>query len=208
MGSSDKAEPLIENEGLPGSAPASAPTGTPGSAPTNAPVNAPTHAPANTPAREVLTWDRFGEVTRELARDIWDSGYRPEIIVSVARGGLLPAGAIAYALDLKSMLVLNVEFYTGIGVTLKDPRLVEPSGDVRGMAGKKVLIVDDVADSGRTLRFVKELCEEYATEIRVAVLYEKSRSVLKPDYAYLHTDASIAFPWSDKDPVNGGQAEA
>ncbi|MDE1654214.1 phosphoribosyltransferase [Actinotignum schaalii] len=186
MGRSDKAEPLIENEGLPASAPISAPA----------------------PAREVLTWERFGEVTRELARDIWDSGYRPEIIVSVARGGLLPAGAIAYALDLKSMLVLNVEFYTGIGVTLKDPRLVEPSGDVRGMAGKKVLIVDDVADSGRTLRFVKELCEEYATEIRVAVLYEKSRSVLKPDYAYLHTDSWIAFPWSDKDPVNGGQAEA
>lgn len=204
MGRSDKAEPLIENEGFP----AGAPAGVPASALASAPASASTSASSSAPAREVLTWERFGEVTRELARDIWDSGYRPEIIVSVARGGLLPAGAIAYALDLKSMLVLNVEFYTGIGVTLKDPRLVEPSGDVRGMAGKKVLIVDDVADSGRTLRFVKELCEEYATEIRVAVLYEKSRSVLKPDYAYLHTDSWIAFPWSDKDPVNGGQAEA
>ncbi|MDE1564729.1 phosphoribosyltransferase [Actinotignum sanguinis] len=204
MGRSDKAEPLIENEGFP----AGAPAGVPASALASAPASASTSASSSAPAREVLTWERFGEVTRELARDIWDSGYRPDIIVSVARGGLLPAGAIAYALDLKSMLVLNVEFYTGIGVTLKDPRLVEPSGDVRGMAGKKVLIVDDVADSGRTLRFVKELCEEYATEIRVAVLYEKSRSVLKPDYAYLHTDSWIAFPWSDKDPVNGGQAEA
>ena len=51
MGRSDKAEPLIENEGLPASAPANAPT--------------------SAPAREVLTWERFGEVTRELARDIW-----------------------------------------------------------------------------------------------------------------------------------------
>ena len=73
---------------------------------------------------------------------------------------LLPAGAMGYALGIKSLLVLNVEFYTGIGTTLLDPRLVDPVPDNHGMAGKEVLIVDDVADSGRTLEFVHGICRQ------------------------------------------------
>lgn len=155
-----------------------------------------------TDERETLTWDEFGEACRDLAGSVWDSGFRPDIIVCVARGGLLPAGSIGYALDIKSLLVLNVEFYTGIGTTLLDPRLVDPVPDNHGMAGKRVLIVDDVADSGRTLKFVHEICEQYAAEIRTAVLYEKPRTVLKCEYVWKRTDRWIAFPWSALPPVN------
>ena len=155
-----------------------------------------------TDEREILTWDEFGEACRDLASSVWDSGFRPDIIVCVARGGLLPAGSIGYALDIKSLLVLNVEFYTGIGTTLLDPRLVDPVPDNHGMAGKRVLIVDDVADSGRTLKFVHEICEQYAAEIRTAVLYEKPRTVLKCEYVWKRTDRWIAFPWSALPPVN------
>lgn len=155
-----------------------------------------------TDEREILTWDEFGEACRDLAGSVWDSAFRPDIIVCVARGGLLPAGSIGYALDIKSLLVLNVEFYTGIGTTLLDPRLVDPVPDNHGMAGKRVLIVDDVADSGRTLKFVHEICEQYASEIRTAVLYEKPRTVLKCEYVWKRTDRWIAFPWSALPPVN------
>lgn len=155
-----------------------------------------------TEKREVLTWDDFGVASRDLAKEVWESGYEPDIIVCVARGGLIPAGAIAYAMDQKSILVLNVEFYTGIGATLRDPRLVDPVPDNHGMSGKKVLIVDDVADSGRTLQFVHGICAQYAAEIRTAVLYEKPVSVLTCDYAWRRTDAWITFPWSSQTPVN------
>lgn len=155
--------------------------------------------------REILSWDEFGTASRELAKTVWDSGYHPDIIVCVARGGLLPAGSIGYALDIKSLLVLNVEFYTGIGTTLEDPHLIAPVPDqdgMSGMSGKKILIVDDVADSGRTLKFVHELCSQYADEIRTAVLYEKPRTVLHCDYVWKETDKWIAFPWSALPPVN------
>lgn len=152
--------------------------------------------------REILTWQEFGEAARELAREVWESGYHPDLIVSVARGGLLPAGAIGYALDIKSLLVLNVEFYTGIGTTLLDPRLVDPVPDNSGLDGKTVLIVDDVADSGRTLEFVRGICARRAKNIRVAVLYKKSRSVIDPDYVWKRTDEWISFPWSAQRPVN------
>ena len=153
--------------------------------------------------REIMTWDIFGEASRELARTVWDSGYDPEIVVCVARGGLIPAGAIAYALDHKSLLVLNVEFYTGIGTTLRDPRLVDPVPDNHGMSGKKILIVDDVADSGRTLDFVRAICTQFTDQIKVAVLYQKPVSVIECDYVWKHTDEWIAFPWSSLPPVTG-----
>ena len=52
--------------------------------------------------RETLTWDGFGSATRDLARKILDSGFEPEVVVAIARGGLLPAGAIAYGLGAKN----------------------------------------------------------------------------------------------------------
>lgn len=155
-----------------------------------------------TDEREILTWDTFGTANRELASKVWDSGYHPDIIVCVARGGLLPAGSMAYALNMKKLLVLNVEFYTGVGSTLLDPHLVEPIPENHGMTGKKILVVDDVADSGRTLKFVHDLCAQYASEIRTAVLYEKPRSVLKCEYVWKTTDKWIIFPWSALPPVN------
>lgn len=160
-----------------------------------------------TEVSEVLEWDQFGAAARELALEVWDSGFQPEIIVCVARGGLIPAGAIAYALDKKSVLVLNVEFYTGIGTTLRDPRLVDPVPDNHGMQGKRVLIVDDVADSGRTLEFVRAICEEYTDEIRVAVLYQKSVSIVDCDYVWRRVDGWISFPWSCLPPVTGAPAK-
>ena len=63
--------------------------------------------------REILTWEAFGEGGRELARQIADDGYRPDIILAIARGGLFTAGLLGYALSVKNIYVINVEYYTG-----------------------------------------------------------------------------------------------
>ena len=80
--------------------------------------------------RETLTWDDFGGATRDLARSIIADGFAPDIVVAIARGGLLPAGAIAYGLGVKSCGALNVEFYTGIGTVLDAPALLPPDLDL------------------------------------------------------------------------------
>ena len=54
------------------------------------------------PEREVLTWADFGDATRELAQRIADDGFTPDFVIALARGGLIPAGALAYALGTKS----------------------------------------------------------------------------------------------------------
>lgn len=162
--------------------------------------------PAND--REVLTWEAFGTATRALAELVVASGWQPDVVVAVARGGLLPGGAVAYALGAKAIGTVNVEFYTDVGATLDDPRLLPPATDLSQISGQEVLVVDDVADSGRTLALVVELLAEHGIQARTAVLYDKPRSVVRPDYAWRRTDAWITFPWSALPPVEGAQGLA
>jgi hypoxanthine phosphoribosyltransferase len=151
--------------------------------------------------REVLDWDRFGTGSRELAQVIADDGFRPDAILAIARGGLFLAGALSYALDVKSLHQINVEFYSGIDERLAAPVVLDPVPDPAGLAGLKLLIVDDVADTGGTLEVVREFYAGHLAESRTAVLYEKPPSVVKCDYVWHHTDRWINFPWSTEPPV-------
>lgn len=157
-----------------------------------------------TPEREVLTWSDFGLASRDLATQIVADGFVTDIVVAVARGGLLPAGALAYALGTKAAGTLNVEFYTDLEETLPAPVVLEPLLDTSALAGKNLLVVDDVADSGRTLALVMELLREHAADVRSAVLYTKPRTIIRPDYSWRETDLWITFPWSAEPPVSGG----
>lgn len=158
------------------------------------------------PVRETLDWPTFGSAMRELAKQVLESGWEPELIVAVARGGLLPAGAISYAMGVKAIGTMNVEFYTDVAETLPEPVLLPPLMDVSALKGKRVLVVDDVADSGKTLKMVMELIETRGLSLdgettipvdaKCAVIYEKSRSVIKPDFVWKKTDLWINFPWS------------
>jgi hypoxanthine phosphoribosyltransferase len=156
--------------------------------------------------REVLTWAEFGDASRELAGAVVADGYRPDLILTVARGGLLPAGALGYALDVKNIAVVNVEFYTGVDERLDVPVMLPPVPDAVDLAGAKVLLVDDVADTGETLRLVREFCGDHVAEVRTAVLYEKPRSSVKCEYVWRRTDRWIDFPWSSRPPVTAGSA--
>jgi len=152
-------------------------------------------------ARETLTWADFGRAGRELAVRIDADGFRPDIILAIARGGLFPAGALGYALDVKNLHVINVEFYAGVDQRLDMPVVLPPVPKPIDLSGSRVLIADDVADTGATLRLVKDFCADHVAEVRCAVIYEKSRSVVKCEYAWRRTDLWIDFPWSTEPPV-------
>lgn len=157
--------------------------------------------------REVLTWSLFGEATRALAAQIHADGFVPDLVIAVARGGLTVGGALAYALGVKNCGAMNVEFYTGIDERLDVPVLLPPSLDLVDVRGLDVLVADDVADTGHTLKLVREVLAQHVNEARTAVLYRKPRSIVAPNYAWKDTDAWIDFPWSALPPVGAG-AEA
>lgn len=154
-----------------------------------------------TAERETLSYEQFGEASRELAQQIVQSGYAPEVIVAIARGGMLLAGSLAYALDVKNCGALNVEFYTGVNARLPEPVVLPPMLDEVSLAGKQVLLVDDVSDSGRTLALVLLLLRASGAEVRTVVLYTKPGTVQEADYSWGRTDRWINFPWSVLPPV-------
>jgi hypoxanthine phosphoribosyltransferase len=130
------------------------------------------------PDREILSWSLFGSAIRQLAQQVADSGFVPEAVGT-----------------------LNVEFYTGVDAHLDEPVLLPPLLDIDAVTGSSVLVVDDVADSGKTLDLVLNLVAERVAIARTAVLYDKPRSVIRPDYCWRSTDRWIVFPWSQHPPV-------
>ena len=151
--------------------------------------------------KEILSWELFGQAQEELAQQIADSDFSPEVLVAVARGGMLPGGALTYSLGVKLTDAINVEFYTDVNETLADPILLAPLLDTDSIRGRRILVVDDVADSGRTLALVLKLLRGFGAEVRSAVLYTKPRTVVQPDFSWRTTDKWIVLPWSAKPPV-------
>ena len=146
--------------------------------------------------REVLTYELFGTAVRELARQVVHDGCEPDLVLCIARGGLGLGMGLGYALDVKNLSAVNVEFYTGIDERLAMPIMLPPTPAVVDLAGLKVLIADDVADTGRTLEVVRDFCADHVAEARVAVVYEKPWTVIHPEYVWRRTEAWIDFPWS------------
>lgn len=159
------------------------------------------------PEREVMSWPDLGAASRALATTVHEDGYRPDIILAIARGGLLLAAGLGYALEVKNLFSMNVEFYTGVDARLPVPMILPPVPEFIDLQESRMLIADDVADTGATLELVKDFCSDKVGEVRTAVLYEKPRSVVKCDYVWRYTDRWIDFPWSAEPPVTGGAGE-
>jgi uncharacterized protein len=151
--------------------------------------------------RERMEWSEVGLAARTLAEHVLDDDYRPDMLLSIARGGLVVGGALAYALDVKNTFTMNVEFYVGVDERLPVPMILPPVPELVDLDEARVLVVDDVADTGRTLALVNDFCAGSVGETRVAVLYEKPKSIVRCEYVWRRTDRWIDFPWSAHGPV-------
>jgi hypoxanthine phosphoribosyltransferase len=151
--------------------------------------------------REWMTWNDVGAAVEELAAQIEAAAFSPDAVLALARGGLPAAGALAYALGVKNMATLNVEFYTGVDERLEEPVMLPPVPDLSLLRTERLLVVDDVADTGRTLALARDFCAEHGPEVRTAVLYEKPQSVVRCDFVWRRTQRWINFPWSSPTPA-------
>lgn len=149
---------------------------------------------------EVLTWTRMYSVLLSLARKILRSGFVPDVIVGVSRGGWIPARVLCDLLSAPVLANVGVEFYNGIGERKSQPKLTQPLSV--GVSGKKVLIVDEVADTGQSLNLAKgQVIKEGAKEARTVTMYTKPWSIIEPDYHGKKTSCWIVFPWETKEAI-------
>lgn len=129
-----------------------------------------------------------------LAKKIKSSGYKPEVIVGVSRGGWPPARIMSDLLENPRVANMRVEFYKDIGVRSKKPRITQPV--TSEVTGKRVLVVDDVSDTGHSLKVVvSHLKRRGAKEVKVSTLYMKPHSIFRPDFYAKTTSKWIIFPW-------------
>ena len=158
------------------------------------------------PEREKMTWTDLGVGVPRARGDRSRGRLPPGDHPRDRPGGLLVAGALAYALEVKNTFTMNVEFYTGIDERLEMPMLLPPVPDLVDFSETRVLIADDVADTGATLALVKGFLEGKVAETRCAVLYEKPRTTVRCEYVWRRTDRWIDFPWSVEAPVTAALA--
>jgi hypoxanthine phosphoribosyltransferase len=134
------------------------------------------------------------------AEKIRQSGFKPDIIVGIAKGGWVPARVLSDLLEIPNLVTVRVEFYLGVAETRNEPILTQ--GISAAVTGKKALIVDDVADTGKSLQLAREhALQQGATEVRIATVYRKPWSVIKPDYYETETSCWIVFPWETKETI-------
>ncbi|MCX6768843.1 MAG: phosphoribosyltransferase, partial [Candidatus Micrarchaeota archaeon] len=101
-----------------------------------------------------ISWADNAKLCEGLAASISSSGFRPDMIVGISRGGLVPARILSDILGVRELFTIRVSFYTGVGKTATAPKIVQPL--VGRLEGKKVLLVDDVSDTGKSLMVAKE----------------------------------------------------
>lgn len=149
---------------------------------------------------EVPSWNLIYKMLLNLAEKIRKDGFKPDVIVGVSRGGWPPARVLSDLLDNPNIANVKAEFYLGVAETKGEPTLTQPvSVDVRD---RRVLVVDEIADTGKSLKVVREhLMAKGAREVKIATVYYKPWSVVKPDYYEKETRCWVVFPWEMKETV-------
>ncbi|MBE2231984.1 MAG: phosphoribosyltransferase [Anaerolinea sp.] len=147
------------------------------------------------PRKEVLSWSDVDRLIHELLpqfRGAYDA------LLMITRGGIVPGGILSEALDIKYILTAAVEFHTGVQKRLAWPTFLQFPGDSL-LRGRRILVVDDVWDSGRTIMTVKSRIEAAGASPELCVLhYKPAESMFRdasPDYYAAVTDAWIVYPW-------------
>jgi Predicted phosphoribosyltransferases len=142
----------------------------------------------------VLGWRELYEKALTLAMVIRDKGYKPDIIVAVARGGWVLGRILSDALGVRETASMTIQYYRGIYDRGETPYILQTAADT--VSGKSVLLVDDVADTGETLNLaMQELKKASASCVKTATIFVKEWTRSFPDYYLEVVREWVVFPY-------------
>ena len=147
------------------------------------------------PERDIVSWEDLDRLVDDLARQL--AGRDFDVMLAITRGGMVPAGMLAYRLRLRDILVAAVEYYDDTGQHGPTPTFFQFPADPL-LRSKRVLIVDEVWDSGTTIRSVTERVRQAGGLPVTAVLhYKPARSLVpdRPDVHSVETDQWVVYPF-------------
>ncbi|MEV0680147.1 phosphoribosyltransferase family protein [Actinosynnema sp. NPDC050436] len=158
----------------------------------------------------LLTWADFDAAIRSLTARVRSTAPEVDCVLGVSRGGLVPAVALSNALGVSTFHAIAVGRNVGDGQYLdKQPPTVLWGDDLTGLRGRRVLVVDDVAGSGATLRHVREqVALAGAAEVWTTVLVRMKRGAGEVDFVAVELDDWVVFPWEGTEPPPGARTRA
>ncbi len=140
------------------------------------------------------SWDEIYHMLIDLALRIRSSGFKPDLLVGVSRGGWAPARILSDLLENTHTANIKIEFYVGLGKTARKPVITQPITE--DITAKKILVVDDVADTGESLKVALDhLAGKGAASVKTVTVFYKPHSIFKPDFFADTTSDWIIFPW-------------
>ncbi|MCW4013257.1 MAG: phosphoribosyltransferase [Candidatus Bathyarchaeota archaeon] len=147
-----------------------------------------------------LTWDDVQRLAEKTADKIKEDGFTPDIMIAISRGGFDPARIISDQLSIRKLASIQIIYYSSVNEKMKEPQVLFPlNAQIKGL---KVLVVDDVSDSGHSLLAAKEYTKDMGAEVvKVATLHHKPWSKYKPDYFAEVVDQWILYPWEPNESI-------
>jgi hypoxanthine phosphoribosyltransferase len=148
---------------------------------------------------ETPTWQQIHDLAYKTAEKIKKSGYVPDVIIGIARGGLVPSRLIADFLHVKELVTIKADHW-GITAT-KDGKARISYGLNMNLTGKRVLLVDDITDTGQSIELSKRhVREKNPADVKTATLYHLINSEYVPDFFGLEREwAWMIFPWNHRE---------
>ena len=131
-----------------------------------------------------MDWQTFESEMQKLSEKV---DFTPDFVVGIVRGGLVPARVLSNLLGVKSMFCLNVD-------NIEGQRVVNSNINYP-LSGKKLLLVEDMLETGKSLIVAKEFLEEKGAEVKTACLYTMPITECSPDAHIKVVDEVIDFPW-------------
>ena len=144
--------------------------------------------------KDIVSWDALADMVADLANRVTGEY---DVMLAITRGGLVPAGMLAYRLGIRNILVAAVEYYDDEGKPGPHPTFLQFPADPI-LRGQRVLIVDEVWDSGTTIHAVTERVRQAGGDPTTAVLHykpDRSRVPGTPDHHVVTTDRWVVYPF-------------
>ena len=149
---------------------------------------------------EVPTLKEIYSMLLSQAEKIRSSRFKLDVIIEVTRGGWVSARVLSDLLGVERLATIRVTFYVSVAKTASEAVLAQ-SVSV-SVERKKALLVDAVADRGKSLQLAKEhLQQQSSGEVRIATVYLKPPSLITPNYYKKETERWVVFPWDSKETV-------
>ena len=142
-----------------------------------------------------ISWSRLQRLAAQLVCAIEGSGYKPDYVVGIAMGGLIPLALVAEGLKVKQVAAVAARSYDE--KTKKPGKLVISHMPQLQARGKKILLIDEIVDTGQTFEIVSKVLKETsgAAQIKTAAIVVSATCKTPPDFFVMNADIWVVFPW-------------